>query len=117
VRDRPAIAFGVREAQREPALRVAIGQDTGNLGIYPDEVFAYAVGAVNLAEQALEFIVRNCLLEFGERFPIWRVRQGIAQVGRCENLDAEEAGEKKEESPGKDHGFDFGLFNTMLARC
>jgi hypothetical protein len=28
-----------------------------------------------------------------------------------------EEGEEKEEWRAKDHGLDFGLFNTMLARC
>jgi hypothetical protein len=31
--------------------------------------------------------------------------------------NAEEEREEEEGSPAKDHGFDFGLFNTMLARC
>jgi hypothetical protein len=29
----------------------------------------------------------------------------------------EEEGEKEEEWRAEDHGLDFGLFNTMLARC
>ena len=30
---------------------------------------------------------------------------------------AKEAEEEEEEWRAKDHGLDFGLFNTMLARC
>ena len=33
------------------------------------------------------------------------------------NGNADEERQEEEGSPVKDHGFDFGLFNTMLARC
>jgi hypothetical protein len=57
------------------------------------------------------------LLELGERLPIRRIGQGIAQVRSREDPGAEEEATNEEDSPAKDHGFDFGLFNTMLARC
>jgi hypothetical protein len=38
-------------------------------------------------------------------------------VGRETARTEEEDMEERRGSQAKDHGFDFGLFNTMLARC
>jgi hypothetical protein len=85
--------------------------------------------AIHAAKQLFEFIMRDRFLKLGQRFPVWRVRERIAEMiggpggGKAdeEEEEEEEGEEEGEEEPraakAKDHGLDFRLFNTMLARC
>src|SRR5205085_8086282 len=100
----------------EPVLGVAIHQDAGRVRIHPNEFLADSMRAIDAAEQAFEFVVRDRLLEFFERVPLGRVGQWIAQAIRGERGEAEK--DKKEKgAEAKDHGLEFRLFNTMLDRC
>jgi hypothetical protein len=58
-------------------------------------------------------------VKFRQRLPIRWVGEGAAQA--IGGPDRGEAKEKGEEDPqrrrAKDHGLDFRVFNTMLARC
>lgn len=106
-----------RKAQGEPALRVPIQENARRIGINPDELFADSMGAVDAAEQLLELVVGNRFLEFRERLPVWRISQGIAEVIRGASTEAEQKGDGEDKWKAEDHRLDFGLFNTMLARC
>jgi hypothetical protein len=100
-------------------LRVAIHEDAGDGRIDADEFFADPARAINLPEQALKVVVRDRALKFRERFPVRRVSERMARVIGGEGEPTREKEKKEEERPGgtaKDHGFDFELFNTMLAR-
>ena len=73
--------------------------------------------AINAAKQSLEFIVRHRLLIFRECFPRGRIGDGIAEaIGGEDGTEEKTEGEKEVES-AKDHGLDFGLFNTMVGGC
>jgi len=86
-------------------------------------LFADSVRAINVPEQALEFVVGNRFLKSRERFPVWRIGQRIAQVidggsGSNKKTEGEEEEERQaEKERARDHGLDFRVFNTMLAEC
>ena len=116
-RNGSGLRFGSGEAESEPALRVPVEEDAGGIGIHANEFLTDSMGAINAAEQPLEFVVGHCLLELRERLPVWRIGEGIADVFGGKSGEAEEEGDGEQEWKAEDHGLDFGLFNTMLARC
>ena len=89
--------FRGREPQGEPTLRIAVHQNARDFLIDPDEFVADSVRAIDAAKQAFEFFVRNRLLEFFERLPVWRIRQRIAQMVGRPGGNAEEEGEGEED--------------------
>ncbi len=97
-------------------MRVPVLEDARNVGIDADERFVGFVGAID-AEQLLKLVVGNCLLEFRQRLPIGRISQRMAEVVGGAGGAQQEKEQEEEEWRAEDHGLDFGLFNTMLARC
>jgi hypothetical protein len=75
------------------------------------------VAAINAAQQALEFIVRDRLLIFRQRFPRGRIGDWVAEAIGCNRRMEEKTEEEGEVEAAKDHGLDFGLFNTMVGGC
>ena len=117
--DRFAAPLALGEAQSEPALRVAVDENAGRFRIDANEVIADSVRAINAAERLLKFVVGDCPLEFRERIPVRRICQRVAEmIGGASGGEGEEEGEEDAKvRKTRDHGLDFRLFNTMLARC
>ena len=119
--DARAFLPGPCEAEREPGLRMAVRENAGDVRVDADEFLADSVRAINAPEQLIEFIASHRVLKFCQRLPVWWIGEGIAEVVGGASGGAAEDKEEAEEDPkrrrAKDHGLDFRLFNTMLARC
>jgi hypothetical protein len=100
-------------------LGISIRENAGDIRIDPNQFLADTLRAVNSPERLLEFITSDRVLKLRQRLPIRRIGEGIAEaVGGADGGEAEEEDkEDPERRRAKDHGLDFRLFNTMLARC
>jgi hypothetical protein len=81
--------------QGQPLLRVAAHENARCVGIDPNKLFADSMGAIDAAEQLLEIVVSDCPLEFCERLPVWRLRQGITEMFRGKRMTAQPEGKKR----------------------
>jgi len=99
-------------------LRVPVRENAGDVRIDANQVLADALRAINSPELLLEFVAGDCVVEFCQPFPVWWVSERMAEaIGGADGGKGEEQEKDEEEPRAKDHGLDFRLFNTMLARC